>query len=72
MYVDVHVVPFIFFLNLNRNVPTNYSTNFKYANARKFVELMSRCSMQTDGQADVRKTAVDNGLARVPTLVHHT
>ena len=46
--------------------------NFKYANARKFDERMSRCSIQTDGQAVVTKTVVDNRLARTPTLVLHT
>jgi hypothetical protein len=59
------------FSNQNRNGWTNYSKNIKYANARKFDERMSRCSIQTDGQADVTKTVVDNRLARAPTIVLH-
>jgi len=62
----------LFFLNQNRNVSTNYCKNVKYANARNFAERMSRYSMQTDGQADVTKTVVDNHLARKPTLDLHT
>lgn len=62
---------FFLFSNQNRNGSTNYNKNIKYANARKFDERMSRCSIQRDGQADVTKTVVDNRLARAPTLVLH-